>query len=62
MPLGAYTTIRDEVLTLRAVVVSPDGTRRIVDTLSGPIHNPRDIGHELAARLKMAGAHEVLEG
>lgn len=61
IPVGAYTTIRDEVLTLRGAVLSPDGSRRIVDTLSGPIQNPRDIGHELAARLFAAGAREVME-
>jgi len=60
IPVGASTTVRDGVLTLRGVVLSPDGKRRIVDTHSGPASMPTDVGHELAARLLAAGAGELL--
>ena len=60
VPIGTYTRIEADVLTLRGTVLSPDGTRRIVDTHRGPSDKPLGIGNELAAQLLMAGARELL--
>ena len=62
VPIGSYTQIAGGVLTLRGTVLSPDGKRRIVDTHCGPSDKPLGIGNELAAKLLMAGARELLGG
>ena len=61
VPIGASSQIENQTLTLRGVVLSPDGRRRIVDVLSGSLHEPLTIGSELAARLLAAGAGELLK-
>jgi hydroxymethylbilane synthase len=60
VPIGARTVVEGDVLTLRGAVLSPDGTRRIVDTLRGPTGEPLNVGQELAGRLLSAGARELL--
>jgi len=60
VPIGALTTIEGNFLTLRGVVLSPDGSRKVVDTLRGPMDQPLNVGSELAARLLTAGARDLL--
>jgi hydroxymethylbilane synthase len=60
VPIGAWTRVENDVLTLRGTVLSPDGKRRIVDTHRGPSDKPLGIGNELAAQLLAAGARELL--
>jgi hydroxymethylbilane synthase len=60
VPIGAYSQLANDVLTLRGTVLSPDGKRRIVGTHSGPMHIPLGIGNELAASLLGDGARELL--
>jgi hydroxymethylbilane synthase len=60
VPIGALTTVEGHLMTLRGAVLSPDGTRRIVDTHRGPTAEPLNLGAELAARLLSAGARELL--
>jgi hydroxymethylbilane synthase len=60
VPIGAWTRVESDVLTLRGTVLSPDGKRRIVDTHRGPSDKPLGIGNELAAQLLAAGARELL--
>ena len=61
VPIGVRTTVEGHLLTLRAAVLSPDGTRRVVDTHRGPVDQPLNLGEELAARLLTAGARELLD-
>jgi hydroxymethylbilane synthase len=57
-PVGAHATVlADGQLELRAWVGVPDGSAWIADTLSGP---PTGLGHSVAARLRAAGAGELL--
>jgi hydroxymethylbilane synthase len=60
IPIGTTSHVADGVLTLRGMVLSPDGKRQIVDTLRGPAATPLAIGQELAAQLLTAGARDVL--
>jgi hydroxymethylbilane synthase len=60
VPIGTTSTIAGQELTLRGSVLSGDGARKIVDTHSGPLNEPLNIGTELAARLFTAGAREIL--
>jgi hydroxymethylbilane synthase len=57
-PVGAHTTIDDGALVLRAFVGAPDGAAWLRDELSGD--DPEALGAEVAARLRAAGADEVL--
>jgi hydroxymethylbilane synthase len=48
-------------LCLRAWVGLPDGSAWVADELLGQFHDPEALGREVAARLKLAGAGEMLE-
>jgi hydroxymethylbilane synthase len=60
VPIGARTTVEGNRLTLRGAVLSPDGSRKVVDTHFGPVDQPLNVGSELAGRLLSAGARELL--
>ena len=60
VPIEALTTVEGRWLTLRGVVLSPDGSRKVVDTHRGPTDQPLNVGSELAARLLTAGARDLL--
>lgn len=60
VPIGASSRVDSHLMTLRGVVLSPDGSRKIVDTHIGPTDQPLNVGNELAARLLTAGARELL--
>jgi hydroxymethylbilane synthase len=58
-PVGAHATTGDDgELTLRAFVGRADGSMWLRDELSGA--DPEALGAEVAARLRAAGADEVL--
>jgi hydroxymethylbilane synthase len=61
VPIGAYATVKDELLSVIAIVLSPDGRHSIADNHSGPAANAAAIGHELGERLIASGAREILE-
>ena len=61
VPIGATSKVLDGVLTLRGAVLSPDGTRRVVATHTGPADAPLALGQELAAMLLAEGADELLK-
>lgn len=60
VPIGATSKVADGVLTVRGMVLSPDGRRRVVATHTGPADTPLAIGQELAAMLLSEGAAELL--
>jgi hydroxymethylbilane synthase len=60
-PLGAHATIAGDEMRLRAWVGVPDGSVWAGDELSGPAGAPRELGHEVAARLGSVGAEEILQ-
>lgn len=61
VPIGVRTEVEGHWLTLRGAVLSPDGTRKVVDTHSGSTDQPLNVGAELAARLLSAGARDLLD-
>lgn len=61
VPIGAAATVADANLTLRGVVLSPDGSRRITGDLSGPADDAETLGSRLAETLLGKGARELLE-
>ena len=60
VPIGAISFVANGTLTVRGMVLSPDGTRKIVATHSGPVQSPLAVGQELAGILLDAGAGELL--
>jgi hydroxymethylbilane synthase len=62
VPVGAATAVVDERLTLRAVVLSPDGRQRIEGQLQGPRREAEETGHRLAQELIERGAGGLLGG
>jgi hydroxymethylbilane synthase len=60
VPVGAIATIAGDVLTLRGVVLQPDGRRRIEASIAGPRATPEDLGRRLAEDLLARGARELL--
>jgi hydroxymethylbilane synthase len=62
VPIGATSNIENDLLTLRAMVLSADGVRKVAATHTGPAASPKAIGLELAAMLISEGAADILRG
>jgi len=60
VPIGTTSSVADGLLTIRGAVLTPDGSRRVVATHTGPAGTPLAVGQELAAMLKAEGADELL--
>jgi hydroxymethylbilane synthase len=62
-PIGAHATVGvGGQLRLSAWVGLPDGSAWASDELLGELQWPEALGREVAARLKLAGATELLAG
>jgi len=61
MPIGAFASLAGDTMTMKCIVVSPDGTRAARAEVFGPADRAADIGVEAAERLLAAGADEILE-
>jgi hydroxymethylbilane synthase len=61
LPLGALATRRGGALDLEAIVVSPDGRRRVRHALSGDPARPDELGAALAGELARRGAVAILD-
>ncbi len=62
VPIGAATTIQERTLTLRGVVLSPDGAQRIEAEKTGPSQDPESLGQQVATLLLERGARDLLQG
>jgi hydroxymethylbilane synthase len=60
LPMGAFAELRGDQLHVSAVVLSPDGSRRVRAKMSGASNAPEQLGHALAQELIAQGAHEIL--
>jgi hydroxymethylbilane synthase len=59
-PLGAHATLDRGGMRVRAWVGLPDGSAWVSDELDGDAADPEALGREVAARIKRAGAAEML--
>jgi hydroxymethylbilane synthase len=59
-PLGAHAEPCDGGLLLRGWVGLVDGSEWAADALAGDVLDPEALGRELAARLELVGAVEIL--
>jgi hydroxymethylbilane synthase len=62
VPIGAASAVSGEELTLRGMVLSPDGARRVEGRLSGRPSEPEELGERLVRQLLEQGAAELLAG
>jgi hydroxymethylbilane synthase len=60
VPVGAATFISGQTLTVRGVVLQPDGIRRIEERVTGAVAQPVELGQRLAERLLDLGARGIL--
>ncbi|MEX1039009.1 MAG: hydroxymethylbilane synthase [Pirellulaceae bacterium] len=61
-PVGAWGRIddKDSLLHLDGCVVSGDGVQKILATACGPADKAVEIGHQVAAQLKIQGAERII--
>jgi hydroxymethylbilane synthase len=62
VPIAALGAIEGDVLQLRGVVASPDGSRLIRRELRGEVRDAEGVGSALAASCIRDGAAELLQG
>jgi hydroxymethylbilane synthase len=60
VPIGAKTILASGHLTMRGVVLAPDGTRRIAAETTGLMAQAEPLGQDLARQLCAQGAVELL--
>ena len=61
VPIGAYATVQAGTVLIRAIVVSPDGTRIIRKQSSGSVDDAVSIGRSLGEELLAEGGQQILE-
>lgn len=61
VPIGAHAETSGGTLSLRAVVISPDGAQAVSQEIHGDAEQAEELGHELGRRLLAAGAEAILE-
>ena len=60
-PIGSYATYANGKCRLESIVISPDGSVEARDSVTGCANNAKELGLELADRLKQIGAIEILK-
>ena len=58
--IGQASVVDGDTLTLRGVVLPPDGSLQIQGEISGPMAQAELLGEQLAAQLRAKGADELL--
>ncbi len=60
VPIGVFSTINNQQITIRALVGKIDGSLIIQDQIEGSVENSEELGIALATKLLNAGAGEIL--
>lgn len=58
--INGSRTLKGALLVLEGIVLSPDGEKHFRDKICGPLNNAVTLGRELAEKLIIAGAQELL--
>jgi hydroxymethylbilane synthase len=61
VPLGCFSSIKNDELTLHGFVASIDGKQFIRETISGELTNGENLGIALAGKMLEQGAFEILD-
>ena len=59
--IGALATINDGELTLRAAILSPDGSEQIATEIAGPMEIARELGQQAGDDLLSQGAARLVQ-
>ncbi len=60
VPLGGHAGLRNDRLSLLAIVVSPDGTKSVATDVEGDPREPETLGRKAADNLRRQGANEII--
>ncbi len=60
LPIGAFAKLDSGKLSLIGTVCHPEGKLRIVETATGGIDNPHELGRIVAANLRKNGADDLI--
>lgn len=60
LPVGAFAEITNKRLRATALIISPDGSRRVKTSAEGPAHDPEELGRQLARDLLAQGGRDLL--
>jgi hydroxymethylbilane synthase len=60
-PIGAHAVVAEGSLTLRGVVLSPDGKERVFTQVQGQPDRAEEVGEQAARNLREQGADVLLE-
>lgn len=60
VPIGAYAEVRENTVSIEAIISTLDGDHAIRDKHSGPIKHAAKIGEELAQRMLENGGEKIL--
>ena len=61
VPIAAYASVRQGIITLQGAVIATDGTSALRAQLDGPARNPVALGTHLAEQLTAQGARALLK-
>lgn len=61
VPVAARAKLQSDLLTIKGLISSLDGTRVIEEEMSGPADRPAELGIELGNTMLAMGAGEILE-
>jgi hydroxymethylbilane synthase len=62
VPLAAHATLEGELVRLRGLVASPEGSRILRDEGAAPLPDAQALGRAVAQALLERGAHAILRG
>lgn len=60
LPLGCHTHIQNNIMEIRATILSVDGTKKLLFSESGTVEQSEDIARRLAQTFYKAGAQDIL--
>jgi porphobilinogen deaminase len=60
VPVAGKAKLHKDVLMIKGLIASLDGTRVIAQEVSGPADRPHELGLQLGQRLLSMGAGEIL--
>jgi hydroxymethylbilane synthase len=61
IPVGCYTHVKDDIITITGFIASPDGTKYLKDNIEGNIKDAVNLGSQLAKRLLGRGGDDILK-
>jgi hydroxymethylbilane synthase len=61
VPIAGYSEIHDDIIHLRGIVGTPDGSQLLHADIAGPSQNAEEIGRKVARLLLDKGAGDILD-